>query len=58
MFSFPPKELNGFKPLCQLLAYPGVPADWINPGTRQELRIECLFPADDLTESHHPIRPT
>ncbi|MES2346666.1 MAG: helix-turn-helix transcriptional regulator [Pseudomonadota bacterium] len=81
--------------LAALMAYPGVPADWVKPGTRgstpdlpfvpirflldgrelsyfsmvttvgtpqtvaaQELRIECLFPADDLTESHHPIRPT
>lgn len=76
--------------LAALMAYPGVPADWIKPGTRgtaaelpfvpirflldgrelsyfsmvttvgtpqtvaaQELRIECLFPADEATEKHH-----
>ena len=80
--------------LAALLAYPGVPAEWIRPGTRgaaselpfvpirfvlegrelsyfsmvttvgtpqtvaaQELRIECLFPADQATEAHHPIQP-
>jgi hypothetical protein len=77
--------------LAQLLAYPGVKAEWKRPGTTpdgsnlpvipltfikdghalsyfsmvttvgtpqtittQELRIECMYPADEATEIYHP----